>query len=67
MVNFLEAPTAANIFTEAGNTMTGIMTMVGNFFTTLWNSPMGQIIVTLGLVSAAVGLCFKLFLRRKRV
>ena len=67
MVNFLEAPTAASIFTEAGNSMTGFMTMTGNFFTTLWENPMGKIIITLGLVSAAIGLCKALFLRRKRV
>lgn len=62
-----EVITSSNIFTEAGNTMTGIVNMATNFFTSLWANPMGKIIITLGLVSAAVGLCFKLFLRRKHV
>lgn len=59
--------TSANIFTEAGNTMTGIVDMSTNFFTSLWANPMGKIIITLGLVGAAIGLCFRLFLRRKHV
>lgn len=63
----MEAVTTTNIFTEAGNTMTGFMTMTGNFFTSLWDNPMGKIVITLGLVSGAVGLCKALFLRRKRV
>ena len=61
------AITSANIFTEAGNTMTGIVDMSTNFFTSLWANPMGKIIITLGLVGAAIGLCFRLFLRRKHV
>lgn len=59
--------TTANIFTEAGNTMNGFMTMTGDFFTGLWSNPMGKIIITLGLVSGGIGLCYKLFLRRKHV
>lgn len=59
--------TSADIFTEAGSTMTGFMTMVTNFFTGLWATPMGKILITLGLVSAAIGLCYRLFLRRKHV
>lgn len=62
-----EAITTGGIFTEAGNTMTGIVNMSGNFFTSLWSNPMGKIVITLGLVSAAVGLCYRLFLRRKHV
>lgn len=63
----MEEITTSNIFTEAGNTMTGLLDMTGNFFTSLWSNPMGKIIITLGLVSAAVGLCYRLFLRRKHV
>ena len=59
--------TTSNIFTEAGNTMTGIVDMTGNFFSSLWSNPMGKIVITLGLVSAAIGLCRKLYLRRKHV
>lgn len=63
----LDAITPANIFTQAGETMTGIVGMSTNFFTSLWENPMGQIICTLGIVSGAIGLCRALFLRRKRV
>lgn len=59
--------TSAGIFTAAGEAMTGLMTMTTNFFTALWDNPMGQIIIVLGLVSAAIGLCYKLFLHRKHV
>ena len=59
--------TSAGIFTAAGDTMTGIVNLAGNFFTTLWAHPMGQIIVTIGLVGAAIGLCYRLYLRRKHV
>ena len=61
------APTVSAIFEQAGDTMTGIVTMCGNFFTALWDNPMGKVVITLGLVSAAVGLCYRLFLRRKHV
>lgn len=61
------AITTSDIFTEAGNTMTGLMSMTGNFFTGMWSHPMGKIICTLGLVSGAIGLCYFLFLRKKRV
>lgn len=59
--------TVANIFTQAGDTMTGLMSMTGDFFTGLWANPMGKIIITLGVVSGAIGLCCRLFLRKKRV
>ena len=61
------AITTSGIFTEAGNTMTGIVGMAGNFFTALWANPMGQIVITLSLVGAAIGLCYRLFIRRKHV
>lgn len=56
-----------DIFTQAGETMTGVVGMSGNFFTSLWAQPMGKIVITLGLVSAGIGLCYRLFLRRKHV
>lgn len=59
--------TVANIFTQASDTMTGLMKMTGDFFTGLWSNPMGKIIITLGVVSGAIGLCCRLFLRKKRV
>lgn len=61
------AVTVANIFEQAGDTMSGLMSMTGDFFTGLWSNPMGKIIVTLGVVSGAIGLCCRLFLRKKRV
>ena len=61
------AITTASIFEEAGNTMAGIVKMSGDFFNNLWANPMGKIIITLGLVSAGIGLCYRLFLRRKHV
>lgn len=59
--------TVANIFTQAGETMTGMMEMTGDFFAGLWANPMGKIVITLGVVSGAIGLCCRLFLRKKRV
>lgn len=59
--------TVANIFTQAGDTMTGIMKLTGDFFSGLWANPMGKIIITLGVVSGAIGLCRKLFLHKKYV
>lgn len=59
--------TSGAIFTEAGETMSGIVGMSTNFFTSLWANPMGKIVCTLGLVAGAIGLCYRLFLRKKRV
>ena len=61
------AITTSDIFTEAGNTMTGIVNMSTNFFTALWANPMGKIVITIGLVGGAIGLCYRLFLRRKHI
>ena len=59
--------TSASIFTAAGEVMTSMLTMTGNFFQGLWSNPMGQIICVLGLVSAVIGLCTRLFLKKKHV
>ncbi len=59
--------TVANIFTQASDTMKGLMSMTSDFFAGLWSNPMGKIIITLGVVSGAIGLCCRLFLRKKRV
>lgn len=59
--------TTSGIFSEAGNTMTGFVDLAGNFFTSLWAHPMGKITITLGLVTGAIGLGYKLFCRKKRV
>lgn len=56
-----------DIFGKAGEVMTGFVDMSTDFFTSLWANPMGQIAITLGLVSAAIGLCCRLFLRRRHV
>lgn len=61
------AVTVANIFTQAGETMSGIMKMTGDFFGGLWDNPMGKIVITLGVVSGAIGLCRKLFLGKKKI
>lgn len=63
----MDGVTVSSIFTEASNTMSGIMSMTTDFFTGLWGNPMGKIMITLGLVSAGIGLCFRIFLRKKRV
>lgn len=61
------AITTSSIFTEAANTMSGFMSMTGDFFTGLWSNPMGKIIITLGIVSGGIGLCYRLFLRKKSI
>lgn len=61
------AITSANIFSEAGTVMQSLLSMTGDFFSGLWSNPMGKIICVLGLVSAVIGLCYRLFLRRKHV
>lgn len=59
--------TTANIFEQAGEVMTGFIDMTGNFFTSLWANPMGKIVIGVSLVGGAIGLCYKLFLRKKHV
>lgn len=59
--------TTANIWTEVGTSMNGFVSSANDFFVALWDNPMGKIIITVGLVSAAIGLTKSLFLRRKRV
>jgi len=61
------AITTSGIFTEAGSTMTGMLDLTTNFFTSLWANPMGKIIISLTLVGGAIGLAYRLFIRRKRV
>lgn len=60
-----EAITTTGIFSEAKNTMTGMLDLTGSFFTSLWENPMGKIIIGLTLVGGAIGLSYRLFLRRK--
>ena len=59
--------TIGSIFEAAGEVMTGFVTMSANFFTALWSNPMGQIVITTGLVGGAIGLARSLYLRRKNV
>lgn len=59
--------TTSGIFEAAGDVMTGFIDMTGKFFTALWDNPMGKITIGLTLVSGAIGLAYKLFLRRKHV
>ena len=62
-----EVITTSGIFEEAGSVMTGFVDLTGNFFSSLWAQPMGKIIIGLTLVGGAIGLCYRLFLRRKHV
>lgn len=59
--------TVANLFTAAGETMTGFMGLTTDFVTGLWSNPLGKVSITLTVVSGVIGLSYKLFLRRKRV
>lgn len=59
--------TTSSIFTEAGNVLSGFMTMSGNFFTSLWAQPAGKLVIGIPLAGAAIGLAYKLFLRKKHV
>lgn len=59
--------TISDIFTTAGSVMTGFMDLAVKFFEGLWANPMGQVIIGLGLVSGAIALCYRLFLRRKSI
>lgn len=59
--------TIGGIFEAAGETMTGFVKMTADFFTALWSNPMGQIVITIGLVGGAIGLARSLYLRKKHV
>ena len=59
--------TIGGIFEAAGEVMTGFVTMTADFFTSLWANPMGQIVITIGLVGGAIGLARSLYLRKKHV
>lgn len=61
------APGIVDIFAKAGETMSGYMTLTTSFFNGLWENSMGQIIITGGLVSAGIGLCVYLFMRRRSI
>lgn len=63
----VETITTTSIFQEAGNTLDGFMDLCVNFFQGLWANPMGKIIISLSLAGAAIGLCYRLFLRRKHI
>ena len=63
----VETITTSNIFTQASDTLSGFMDLCVDFFNGLWANPMGKIIISIGLVSAAIGLCYRLFLRRKHI
>lgn len=63
----MEEITVPSIFSSAGETMTGFMELTTDFINGLWANPLGKIAVTLTVVSGAIGLSYKLFLRRKRV
>lgn len=59
--------TVSAIFEQAGDVMSGMLKLAGDFFTGLWAVPMGKITIVLGIVGAAIGLCYRLFLRKKHV
>jgi len=58
------AITTNDIFAEAGSTLTGFMDLTTDFFTNLWNIPMGKIVITIGLVSASIKLGKTIFYLR---
>lgn len=62
-----EAITTSNIFEEAGNTLMGFVDMTADFFSSMWAHPMGKITCTIGLAGAAIGLCYRLFFRKKHI
>lgn len=51
------APTVSDIFTTAGSVMTGATSLAGDFFTTLWANPIGQ----LSIGATVMGLGFYVF------
>lgn len=58
--------TIASLFEYAGEVMTGYVGLATDFFNGLWEHPMGQLIISLTLVSGAIGLCYRLFLGKKK-
>lgn len=67
MENTATEITVGGIFEQAGEVMVGFMELAVDFFTGLWAVPMGKITIVLGLVGAAIGLCYRLFLRKKHI
>lgn len=61
------AITIANIFEAAGEAMAGYLELAGSFFNSLWNIPMGQLIIASTLAGGAIGLCYRLFFKKKHV
>ena len=59
--------TVSSIFTSAGEVMTGFMDLTTDFVEGLWANPLGKIAISLTIVSGAIGLAYRLFIRRKRV
>ena len=59
--------TVSSIFTSAGEVMTGFMDLTTDFVEGLCANPLGKIAISLTIVSGAIGLAYRLFIRRKRV
>lgn len=57
--------TIGEIFTTAQETMAGFIGLAGNFFTSMWAHPMGKISMTAGLVTAGIGLGYRIYTWRK--
>lgn len=57
----------ADLFTAAGEVMTGLVTLSGTFVTGLWAHPLGQVFIVSGLISVAVGLAYKIFFRKRYI
>lgn len=55
------------ILALGGKVLAGLVDMAGNFFTSLWAHPMGQITIGISLAGAAIGLAYRLFLRKKHI
>ncbi len=61
------ALSVANIFTQAGEVMTGLVTLSTSFVGSLWEHPIGIVIIVLPFVGGAIALARSIFLRRKHV
>lgn len=57
-----------NLFTDATTILNSLVSMATGFITTLWGNPIGKVSISVGVISIAVGLGYKLTrLGRKRI
>ena len=64
----MEEMTIQTFFTTVTSVVSGLVTASANFVANLYSANViGQIIVTLGIASAVIGLGYSLFLRKRKV